>query len=100
MLQKISRSKQNRVCLVLPLRRDSGRSGFSFLGSHFQMIEDRRIPMDPAANPWLHRFAVLTAVATLMLIIIGGLVTSHGVGMAVPDWPNTYGYNMFLFPFS
>ena len=49
-------------------------------------------------NPWLYRFAVLTALATLALLGIGGLVTSHGVGMAVPDWPNTYGYNMFLFP--
>jgi cytochrome c oxidase assembly protein subunit 15 len=56
--------------------------------------------MDSAVNPWLHRFAVLTALATLILIVIGGLVTSHGAGMAVPDWPNTYGYNMFLFPFS
>jgi cytochrome c oxidase assembly protein subunit 15 len=48
----------------------------------------------------LHRFAVLTAVATLALVSLGGLVTSHGVGMAVPDWPNTYGYNMFFFPIS
>ncbi len=48
--------------------------------------------------PWLHRFAVLTALATLGLLGVGGLVTSHGVGMAVPDWPNTYGYNMFFFP--
>jgi heme a synthase len=38
--------------------------------------------------------------ATLCLICIGGLVTSHGAGMAVPDWPTTYGYNMFLFPIS
>ncbi|MBI3417712.1 MAG: COX15/CtaA family protein [Verrucomicrobia bacterium] len=51
-------------------------------------------------NPWLHGFAVLTACATLGLIALGGLVTSHGVGMAVPDWPTTYGYNMFLFPIS
>jgi len=51
-------------------------------------------------NPWLHRFAVLTAAATLFLIWVGGLVTSHGVGMAVPDWPTTYGDNMFFFPFS
>lgn len=51
-------------------------------------------------SPWLNRFAVLTALSTLGLIVIGGLVTSHGAGMAVPDWPNTYGYNMFLFPFS
>jgi len=27
-------------------------------------------------------------------------VTSHGAGLAVPDWPNTFGYNMFLFPVS
>src|ERR1041385_4268868 len=51
-------------------------------------------------NAWLHRFALLTAVCTLFLIAIGGLVTSHGAGMAVPDWPNSYGYNMFAFPIS
>jgi cytochrome c oxidase assembly protein subunit 15 len=54
----------------------------------------------PTHNACLHRFAVLTALATLGLIGIGGLVTSHGAGMAVPDWPNTYGYNMFCFPIS
>src|SRR5436190_2766015 len=48
----------------------------------------------------LHYFAALTALATLALLGVGGLVTSHGVGMAVPDWPNTYGYNMFFFPIS
>lgn len=53
-----------------------------------------------ADNPWLHRFAVFTAACTLALIGLGGLVTSHGVGMSVPDWPTTYGYNMFLFPVS
>ena len=51
-------------------------------------------------NSWQHRFAVLTAVATLALIGIGGLVTSHEAGLAVPDWPTSYGYNMFLFPFA
>ena len=50
-------------------------------------------------NPWLHRFAIFTSLATLFLIGMGGLVTSKGVGMAVPDWPNTFGYNMFLVPF-
>ena len=49
-------------------------------------------------NPWLNRFAVLTAFATFLLLGLGGLVTSHDAGMSVPDWPNTYGYNMFLFP--
>ena len=54
----------------------------------------------PNFNRWLHCFAVCTAVATFCLLGAGGLVTSHGVGMAVPDWPNTYGYNMFFFPLS
>jgi len=49
---------------------------------------------------WLNRFAWLTAVATLLLICSGGMVTSKGVGLAVPDWPTTFGYNMFFFPFS
>ena len=48
----------------------------------------------------LHRFALLTAAITFLLLGAGGLVTSHGVGMAVPDWPNTFGYNMFFFPVS
>ena len=48
----------------------------------------------------LHWFAVATALATLGLVGVGGLVTSHGAGMAVPDWPNTYGYNLFFFPVS
>src|SRR3954467_2661198 len=51
-------------------------------------------------NRALRWFSVLTAAATLGLIAIGGMVTSHGVGMSVPDWPNSYGYNMFLFPVS
>lgn len=49
-------------------------------------------------NLWLHRFAVLTVLATFPLIFIGGLVTSHEAALAVPDWPTSYGYNMFLFP--
>jgi cytochrome c oxidase assembly protein subunit 15 len=49
---------------------------------------------------WLHRFAWFTAIATLLLICSGGMVTSKGVGLAVPDWPTTFGYNMFLFPVS
>jgi len=49
-------------------------------------------------NCWLHRFAVLTAAATFLLLGAGGLVTSHGAGLSVPDWPNSYGYNMFAFP--
>src|SRR3954451_9789376 len=49
-------------------------------------------------NRPLHTLALLTAVATLVLIFMGGLVTSKQAGMSVPDWPNSYGYNMFTFP--
>src|SRR5205085_9298346 len=51
-------------------------------------------------NPILAKFAVFAAFATLCLIGVGGIVTSKGVGMSVPDWPTSYGYNMFLFPIS
>jgi cytochrome c oxidase assembly protein subunit 15 len=46
----------------------------------------------------LHLFAVLVALSTAVLIFAGGLVTSTGSGLSVPDWPNSYGYFMFFFP--
>ena len=49
---------------------------------------------------WPHRLAVLLACATFPLLFIGGLVTGKGAGLAVPDWPTTFGYNMFLYPWS
>ncbi len=49
---------------------------------------------------WPHFFAVVLACATFPLIWVGGLVTTYDAGMAVPDWPSTYGYNMFLYPVS
>jgi len=47
-----------------------------------------------------HRLGLATLAATGALIILGGLVTNTGAGLAVPDWPNTFGHNMFLFPWS
>ena len=44
---------------------------------------------------WLHRLALLTAAATVFLVFAGGMVTSTGSGLAVPDWPLSYGT---LFP--
>jgi cytochrome c oxidase assembly protein subunit 15 len=49
-------------------------------------------------SPWPHRWAVALACATFPLVWVGGLVTTTDAGMAVPDWPNTYGYNLFLYP--
>src|SRR5438445_172009 len=55
---------------------------------------------EPKSISWLNRFAWFAAFATLLLICSGGMVPSKGVGLAVPDWPTTFGYNMFLFPAS
>jgi heme a synthase len=46
---------------------------------------------DSGRNIGLHRFAVGTACATLLLIVAGGLVTSTESGLSVPDWPLSYG---------
>ena len=46
----------------------------------------------------LHLFALLVAASTAVLIFAGGLVTSTGSGLSVPDWPTTYGWSMFTFP--
>lgn len=52
------------------------------------------------SNVWLRRFSKLTVLATLFLIFVGALVKSFEVGLSVPDWPTTYGFQMFAFPWS
>jgi len=47
---------------------------------------------------WLSRFAWVTVAALAPLLFVGGLVTSTNSGMAVPDWPSSFGSNMFLYP--
>jgi heme a synthase len=51
----------------------------------------RRSAMNATHNPPLHRFAAATVAATLVLLLAGGLVTSHDAGLAVPDWPLSFG---------
>jgi cytochrome c oxidase assembly protein subunit 15 len=60
------------------------------------MHQEREI----TASPWPHRWAIVLACATFPLLWVGGLVTTTDSGMAVPDWPTTYGYNLFLYPLS
>ncbi len=57
------------------------------MGSADRQIRDRR----ESRSGLLHGFAVLTAWCTFGLIFIGGLVTSTGSGLAVPDWPLAFG---------
>ncbi len=49
---------------------------------------------------WTASLAGVAVVATMLLLAVGGLVTSTETGLAVVDWPNSYGYNMFLYPLS
>jgi heme a synthase len=46
----------------------------------------------------LHRFSKFLAGCTVLLILAGSLVTSNEAGLSVPDWPTSYGWNMFTFP--
>ncbi len=54
--------------------------------------------IDQRPNPWPHRLAVVLACATFPLIWIGGLVTTVDAGMAVEDWPTTFGYPLLFYP--
>ena len=67
---------------------------------HTALVSVVSITKQISYSPWLHRIALFTAGATFLLIVIGGIVTSTESGLAVPDWPNTFGYNMFLYPLS
>lgn len=50
--------------------------------------------LNAVATPYnraLHRFAVVLACWTFLLIIAGALVTSNDAGLSVPDWPTSFG---------
>ncbi|HZN54596.1 MAG TPA: COX15/CtaA family protein, partial [Candidatus Polarisedimenticolaceae bacterium] len=53
-----------------------------------------------AEPDWTAALARVAVAATFLLLVAGGLVTSNQAGLAVADWPSSYGYNMFLYPFA
>ena len=59
-----------------------------------------RRPNAGGGRNWTGLFAKVAMLATFLLVVAGGLVTSNEAGLAVVDWPNTFGYNMFLYPLS
>ena len=71
--------------------------GGAWLGACIWPSADHR---DQSSSAWLARFGIVSALTLLPLLLVGGVVTTSDSGMAVPDWPNTYGSNMFLFPLS
>ncbi len=61
--------------------------------------ENDQVRPDLASPTAVRRLGVLLVCLVWPLIWVGGLVTTYDAGMAVPDWPGTYGYNLFLYPY-
>jgi cytochrome c oxidase assembly protein subunit 15 len=57
-----------------------------------------KIASEATASDWTALFSKVAVAATFLLVVAGGLVTSNEAGLAVVDWPNSFGSNMFLFP--
>jgi len=57
-------------------------------------------PGPPRETDWTAMLTKLAVVASFLMVVAGGLVTSKEAGLAVVDWPNTFGSNMFLYPIS
>jgi cytochrome c oxidase assembly protein subunit 15 len=53
---------------------------------------------DSSPPDWTALFSKVAVAAAFLLVVAGGLVTSYEAGLAVVDWPNTFGTNMFLYP--
>ena len=59
-----------------------------------------RSEADAPKSGYAHAIACALVAVTAVLLCFGALVTTFDAAMAVPDWPGTYGHNMFLFPFA
>ena len=74
------------------------RKGWTLAEDHIYNKDDGISGEEFAKRPdlmiWLNRYAKLVAASTVLLIAAGGMVTSTGSGLSVPDWPNTYGWFM------
>jgi cytochrome c oxidase assembly protein subunit 15 len=66
--------------------------GFIGSGSHARSTSNQIAPN------WKSALAAVAFAAACVLILAGGLVTAFHAGLAVPDWPTSFGFNMFLFP--
>src|SRR4029450_5488074 len=100
----ISRSRRRRPRIVPRLSPSTGsrarRRGSRRRDHRRRAKELGAATMIGVYRPVAHRLALATLAATAVLIVLGGLVTNTGAALAVPDWPSTFGHNMFLFPWS
>jgi cytochrome c oxidase assembly protein subunit 15 len=67
------------------------------LGSRLLPHSHRERGLEGEVN-WTGLFVLTGVASTFLLLVVGGLVTSNDAGLAVVDWPNSFGYNMFLYP--
>ncbi|MFO0783302.1 MAG: COX15/CtaA family protein [Phycisphaerales bacterium] len=74
-------------------------AGSAILGWVGDIIGQRMRPAARTTDPSVLMAAVLAA-NILVMVVLGGLVTSLESGLAVPDWPNSFGHNMLLYPLS
>jgi len=86
----LGRLGPSRVSAQAPGRASTGPAGDPTAGV--------AVAADTGAHDWTAAFTVVGAAATFCLLVVGGLVTSRGAGLDVPDWPSSFGYNMFLYP--
>ena len=75
-----------------------------FVGTAIKVVErnmasESTLAEQKASGQLVHRLCLLLVCLVWPLIWVGGLVTTYDAGMAVPDWPGTYGYNLFLYPY-
>ena len=66
-----------------------------FIGSKLRRSDGERF-----TGNWLGAFTFIAACIVFLMIVSGGIVTGFEAGLAVPDWPNSYGHNMLLYPLS
>jgi len=70
----------------------------ALLAGAFAALAGGREEEAVASSIWTALFSKVAVAATFLLVVAGGLVTSNEAGLAVVDWPNTFGFNMFLYP--
>lgn len=93
----LSSAQSHRVVPSALLWLPGSLAAGAFLGALGGAVARRRAGPEP---DWTAVFAAVAAAATFLLVIAGGLVTSEEAGLAVVDWPRSFGYNMFLYPLS
>jgi cytochrome c oxidase assembly protein subunit 15 len=71
-----------------------GSMGLTFTGGRI----GQKLKSCNQAFDWKYGFFVTTSLLVFLMLVTGGLVTGLEAGLAVPDWPNSYGHNMLLYP--